>query len=167
MEFDNLKQTILQVWKGFSQRDQRAIVVLGGVLLCAILYFLIWLPSEHVKQQAQQKLALSQQKWEWLNEQLPKVAQRAPVLPASTLKTTEALMQFIQTQLREMNLFQKIEHIETQGQKVVVDFKEVNAPRLFRWLSQQEQQGLIAFSADLKPLQPGIVTAKVIFEVPK
>ncbi|RUM92636.1 MAG: hypothetical protein DSZ27_02455 [Thiomicrospira sp.] len=167
MEFDNLKQTILQVWKGFSQRDQRAIVVLGGVLLCAILYFLIWLPSEHAKQQAQQKLALSQQKWEWLNEQLPKVAQRAPVLPASTLKTTEALMQFIQTQLREMNLFQKIEHIETQGQKVVVDFKEVNAPRLFRWLSQQEQQGLIAFSADLKPLQPGIVTAKVIFEVPK
>ncbi|MBD3611475.1 MAG: type II secretion system protein M [Hydrogenovibrio crunogenus] len=167
MEFDNLKQTALQIWKGFSQRDQRAIMILGGVLLCAVLYFLIWLPSEHAKQQAQQKLALSQQKWDWLNEQLPKVAQRGPVLPASTLKTTEGLMQFIQAQLRQLNLYQTIERIETQGHKVVVEFKEVNAPRLFRWLSQQEQQGLIAYSADLKPLQPGIVTAKVIFEVSK
>lgn len=167
MEFDNLKQAALQIWKGFSQRDQRAIMILSGVLFCAVLYFLIWLPSEHAKQQAQQKLVLSQQKWDWLNEQVPKVAQRGPVLPATTLTTIEGMMQFIQTQLRQLNLYQKIDHIETQGQKIVVEFKQVNAPRLFRWLSQQEQQGLVAYSADIKPMQPGIVSAKVIFEVSK
>lgn len=167
MQFDNLKQTLSQTWQSFSQRDQRAISILGGVLFFAVLYFLIWLPSDHAKQQAQQKLELSQQKWVWLNDQLPKVAQRAPVLPASTLKTTDALMQLIQQQLRQLNLYQAIEQIETQGQQVVVEFKEVSAPRLFRWLSQQEQQGLIAHSANLKPLKQGVVTAKVIFEVPK
>lgn len=167
MAFDNFKQALFQTWQALSQRDQRAVLILGGVLFVAVLYFLIWLPSEEANQQAQQKLTVSQQKWDWLNDQIPKVAQRAPILPASSLKTADALMQFIQTQLHQLNLYQQIEHIETQGQKIVVEFKEVSAPRLFRWLSQQEQQGLVADSAHLKPLTSGTVSAEVIFEVAK
>ncbi|OIP96760.1 MAG: hypothetical protein AUK56_00675 [Thiomicrospira sp. CG2_30_44_34] len=156
-----------QWWQSLSVKDQRALWILATVLGLAVLYFAVWLPSETAKQQAQQRLQVAQTKWHWLNEQLPKLSAPAAQLPAQKLKDVNGLLQYVQAQLRQLNLYPQLDQMETRNQKLIVSFKSVESPRLFRWLSQQERQGLVATSVDIQPIKTGMVSAQLIFEVPK
>lgn len=167
MSLEQLKQQWQQIWQGLSAKDQRALMILAVVLGGALLYFAIWLPSETAKQQSQQRLESAQKKWQWLNQQVPKLSAAAPQLPAQDLRDVNAVLQYVQTQLRQMNLYPQLEQIETRNQKVIVSFKSVDAPRLFRWLSQQERQGLVAASVSIQPIGTGVVSAQLIFEAPR
>lgn len=167
MSLNELKSQWLQLWQGLSVKDQRALMILAAALGLALVYFGVWLPSETAKKQSQQRLEVAQAKWQWLNEQLPKLSAPAPQLPAQKLRDVNGLLQFVQSQLRQLNLYQQLDQMETRNQKLMVSFKSVEAPRLFRWLSQQERQGLVATSADIQPIKTGVVSAQLIFEVPK
>ena len=167
MSLNDLKLQWQQLWQGLSVKDQRALMLMAAVLGLALLYFAVWLPSETAKQQSQQRLQAAQVKWQWLNQQLPKLSAPRSPLPAQKIRDVNGLLQYVQTQLRQLNLYQQLDKIETRGQKVTVSFKSVEAPRLFRWLSQQERQGLVATSVDMTPIKTGVVSAQLIFEVSK
>lgn len=167
MSLNELKLQWQQLWQSLSVKDQRALMMLAVVLGLALVYYAVWLPSENAKQQSLQRLQSAQTKWQWLNEQFPKLSAPAPQLPAQKIREVNGLLQYVQTQLRQLNLYPQLDQMETRNQKLVVSFKTVDAARLFRWLSQQERQGLVATSADIQPIETGVVSAQLIFEVPK
>ncbi len=154
-----------QTWQGLRQQDKRALLALSALLLVLIVYVFLWLPIQSAQDKANQRLEVAKENWQWLNEQLPLLAQQGAKQQGLELNNNNQLMNYLQAQLRQQNLHQSIDRLDTGANRVTVHFKEVNAPRLFRWLSQMEQQGLIARSANISPIKSGIVQAQVTFEV--
>lgn len=153
-----------QQWQGLSQKDQRALMALGAVFFFASLYFFLWLPSEQKLQKAEQKLQQTEAQWQWLNAQLPNLKSQSQQ-PSLQLKNNSQLNNYLQKQLRKQNLYSAMEKMSSASKTTSVHFKEVKAPRLFRWLSQMEKEGLVAKTAKITAIKTGWVAAKITFEV--
>ncbi|BBP42675.1 type II secretion system protein GspM [Thiosulfativibrio zosterae] len=162
-------QKWLALYEGWlQQRTPREKQLLSGllvILVVAILYGLIWAPIQTNHQKAQAKMAVAEEKWQWLKAQIPTWEQQGKASPSLKLSSQSALMQYVQTQLKQQNLFQAMDKMTPQQKQIDISFKSVNAPRFFRWLSQMEQQGLSAKTLQVDLQAPGLVDAKVSFEV--
>lgn len=172
--FNAFKQTPwvqqgLQTYHDFmnkrSPRDKQALAVMLGLIVLFLAYSLIWSPIQQGLEKAQNRLEISQQKWDWLNAQIPVWEQQGAQTPQLQLKGQSALMEYLQAQLKQQNLFQALEKITPLQKSVEISFKAVNAPRFFRWLSQMEKQGLTAKTLQVESAKAGLVDAKVTFEV--
>lgn len=159
---------INQVWTNLNTREQYLVKVLGLFLSLVLLYVMIWSPVQSSKAQAKQQLENAQTEWNWLNEQIPAVHNfKTTVTPKmSKVDNQTQLMALIQTSLKQQNLFKDIKTLQgtTQGGKIA--FEKVNAMRLFKWLAQLEQQGLIADKLQTFYVEPGLVKADVQFKLP-
>jgi len=159
---------INQAWANLNTREQYLVKALGLFLSLVLLYVIIWSPVQSSKAQAQQQLENAQTEWNWLNEQIPSVQSlQSTVTPKmSKVNNQTQLMALIQTSLKQQNLFKDIKTLQgtTQGGKIA--FEKVNAMRLFKWLGQLEQQGLIADKLQTFYVEPGLVKADVQFKLP-
>ena len=159
---------INQAWTNLNTREQYLVKALGFFLGLVLLYVMIWSPVQSSKVQAQQQLENAKTEWNWLNEQIPAVQNlKSTVTPQmSKVDNQTQLMALIQTSLKQQNLFKDIKTLQgtTQGGKIA--FEKVNAMRLFKWLAQLEQQGLIADKLQTIYLEPGLVKADVQFRLP-
>lgn len=160
---DKLKGT----WQGLSFQDRRALSVLGGVLLFSIVYFALWVPIHQAETKAASKRAMAQEKWQWLNAQLPKLTAQPLQSQRLKLKDKNKLVRYLQTELRNQNLQPSLQQLSSTKNQVTLRFKQVKAPRLFRFLSKLESLGLIVNNAEILPVSQGVVKAKLIFEVQK
>lgn len=158
-------------WQGLSAQDRRALSVLMSVLLISIVYFAFWAPIHQAEAKAESKQAIAQEKWQWLNAQLPRLSSQLSSKPSQLnnlkLNDKNKLVRYLQTELRNQNLQPSLQKLESTQRQVTLRFKEVNAPRLFRFLSKLEQLGLTVDNAEILPVSAGIVKAKLTFEVQK
>jgi len=159
---------INQAWTNLNTREQYLVKALGLFLSLVLLYVMIWSPVQSSKVEAQQQLENAQTEWQWLNEQIPAVQSvTSTVTPKmSKVENQTQLMALIQTSLKQQNLFKDIKTLQgtTQGGKIA--FEKVNAMRLFKWLAQLEQRGLIADRLQTIYVEPGLVKANLQFKLP-
>ncbi len=158
---------INQAWSNLAQREKQLVSLLMLFLTVVLFYGLIWSPIQTANDQMKQALEKSKNDWVWLNQQAPLVVQQVSKNPQLDIQSKTGLMSFVQSELKSGNLMHQMQELQLTEKGVKVSFNEVNAPRLFRWLSKLESQGVIAKNMQLTPIKPGFTQAQVEFEVVK
>lgn len=156
---------INQAWLKLAQREKQLVYLLALFLTAMVFYGLIWSPIQSAHNSAQQTLEKNKNEWLWLNQQAPLVAQKSEPSMKLDTQTKTGLMSFVQDTLKSEILMHQMQELQLTNKGVKVSFNEVDAPRLFRWLSHLETQGVIAKNLQLIPLKPGFTQAQVEFEV--
>jgi len=158
---------INQAWSQLAERERNMLVALVAFLVVVLFYLLVWSPIHSANQQAMQSEQRAQQQWQWLNDQVLKYPMVEQQKNALKFTTQSQLMSSLQSSLRNENLLSSMDSMTPSAKTIKVDFKEVNAPRLFGWLSLLEKQGLVSKQLQINAIKPGIVQASVRFEVVK
>ncbi|MGM0541595.1 MAG: type II secretion system protein GspM [Pseudomonadota bacterium] len=156
---------INQAWLKLAQREKQLVYLMVLFLTVVLFYSLIWSPIQNAHNSAKQTLEKSENEWLWLNQQVPLVSQKSQPSLQLDIQTKAGLMSFVQDALKSENLMHQMQELQLTNKGVKISFNEVDAPRLFRWLSYLEAQGVIAKNLQLTPLKPGFTQAQVEFEV--
>lgn len=154
-----------QTWSQLAQREQQMLLALGAFLVGVLLYMTIWSPIHDAYSQAQKAEQKAVADWQWLSEQVKKHPMQESREQSLQFATQSQLMGSIQKTLRDENLLGSMQSITPSAKAIKVSFKEVHAPRFFRWLSLLEKQGLVSSQLQVNPVNTGIVQASVSFEV--
>lgn len=154
-----------QAWSQLAQREQQMVLGLGIFLILVLLYLLIWSPIHNGYAQAQKAEQKAAEDWRWLSEQVQKHPMQQRSEQTLQFATQSQLMGSIQKTLRDENLLGSMESLTPSAKAIKVSFKEVHAPRFFRWLSSLEKQGLVSSQLQVTPVKTGIIQASVSFEV--
>lgn len=156
---------INQAWSKLAQREKQLVTLLVLFLTVVLFYSLIWSPIHTANDRMKQTLEKANSEWVWLNQQAPLVAQPSTKNPQLDIQSKTGLMSFVQEELKSENLMHQMQELKLTAKGVKISFNEVNAPRLFRWLSKLESQGVIAKNMQLTPIRTGFAQAQVEFEV--
>ncbi|WP_052501433.1 type II secretion system protein GspM [Thiomicrospira microaerophila] len=162
-----LGQQLAARWQGLAARERMLLQLLVVALLVLLVYRFGWQPLVAQQQQAQQRLAIAEQQWQWLNQQIPAIqqAQGQRADDAPTLQTQSQLLAHIQQTLRSQNLINQMETIRPAPNGVQVMFNQVDAPRFFQWLGRLEQQGLTPERLQVEPVSQGRVKVTLNFRL--
>lgn len=152
-------------WASLAERERRLLMGLGVFLLLVGLYSLIWAPIQNDYHQKQTALDKAQADWQWLTEQAPKVTKQPIKRNGFNLTSKTALMDVLQKSLQQQKLLKSAQGLNLNKRGVTVSFNQVDAPRMFRWLTQLERKGLKAKKMDLTPITAGLTQATIDFEV--
>lgn len=152
-------------WASLAERERRLLTGLGIFLVLVGLYSLIWAPIQNDHSQKQAALTKAQADWQWLSEQAPKVTRQVVKRNGLNLSSKTALMDTLQKSLQQQKLLKSAQGLNLSKNGVTVSFAQVDAPRMFRWLTQLEKRGLKAKKMDLTPITAGLTQATIDFEV--
>ncbi|MBN2865069.1 MAG: type II secretion system protein M [Thiotrichales bacterium] len=154
-----------QAWSQLADRERTLLLFLGVFLIVALFYLAIWSPIHSANQQAIQTEERAQQDWQWLSEQV----QLNPMVSRANTRlkfgTQSELMSTLQSTLRNENLLPSMDSMTPASKSIKVEFKAVDAPRFFAWLSFLEQQGLVSSQLQVKSVNTGVIEASVRFGV--
>lgn len=151
---------INQAWSKLAQREKQLGMLLILFLTVVLFYSLIWSPIHTANDRMTQTLDKAKNEWVWLNQQAPLVAQQPTKNPQLDIQSKAGLMSFVQEELKSENLMHQMQELQLTAKGVKVSFNEVNAPRLFRWLSKLESQGVIAKNMQLTPIKAGFTIGR-------
>lgn len=154
-----------QAWSQLADRERMLLGFLGVFLVVALLYLVIWSPIHSANQTAKQSEQRALQEWQWLSEQV----QLNPMVNSAGQRlkfgTQSELMSTLQRSLRNENLLSAMDSMTPASKSIKVDFKAVEAPRFFAWLSVLEQQGLVSSQLQVNAQATGVIEASVRFGV--
>lgn len=133
-----LMQRAQQRWQQFAPREQRLLQVLAAVLGVAVVYFLIWQPSQQARLQAEQRLQAQQQQLLWVQQNIARyqalaARQQERVEPASG-SLTQRLNQAAEAQDI------RLARMQPQGEGMVVSVDEASFSQVLQLVAQLEQQ---------------------------
>lgn len=167
LRLDEVKQALQSRWYAFAPRERLLIKLLMPVLGLFLVYVWLWQPLQTQQRQAQQQLQLAQEQWHWLNQQLPAIAQVRAQRSANglNLQTQSQLLAHLQQTLRKANLTQQMTAIRPVNNAVQVQFNQVPAAQLVSWIARLETQGVVADSAQIEPISPGLVKATLTYRL--
>ena len=157
---------INQWWLSLESRERQLLQGLIAFLIATLVYLLVFKPIFANKTTAQQSLQNAQQQWHWLNDQIPRLPQaHGSTTQKLKLSDNNALLAYVQQSLRSQNLFKDVETLKSISKGMEVSFESVQASRVFRWLSQLEQRGLVADKVQMTWLAADKVKAKIQFKL--
>lgn len=154
-------------WQAMATRERWLVNIMLLALVLLVIYRFGWQPLQTQQHQAQQRLAIAEQQWQWLNQQIPAIQQaqgqagEATPLPQSQSQ----LLAHIQQTLRRHNLMDQMASIRPAANGVQVIFNQVDAPRFFDWLGRLEQQGMVADRLQVEPVSQGRVKVSLNFRL--
>ncbi len=154
------------MWTQLSDHEKRLMIGLAIFLVIMAFYSLVWSPIQNQYTQQKSALQKAETEWLWLVEQAPK-AIGSTESHHLIIRSKTDLIDALQKSLRQQNLLQFTEGLKPTNRGIKVRFEEVDAPRLFRWISALEQQGLIAKNVKLTPITEGLIQAELQYEVVK
>ncbi|AEG31764.1 type II secretion system protein GspM [Thiomicrospira cyclica] len=162
-----LKQVIQSRWDAFAPRERKMIKLLMLVLGLFLVYIWLWQPLHTRHQQALQQLQVVQEQWNWLNQQLPEIAQvRAQGNTTGLqLQTQSQLLAHLQQTLRSANLTNQMTAIRPVNDAIQIQFNQVVASQLIVWIARLESQGVVADSMQIEPISEGLVKATLNYRV--
>lgn len=168
----NLQQTsAFRAWIALQERERQLVKVMVGFLVLVLLYLLIYSPMIESHQQAKQKMDNAQSTWQWLNKQNDKLASMSGKIKQVSINSQSQLTRYLQQQLARLKLksaVSSISPINVRGNEgIEIRFTEVSSPRVIRWLSKMEQEGVVAQELSLVKTKKGMVAVKAVFEVSK
>ncbi|WP_404401651.1 type II secretion system protein M [Idiomarina seosinensis] len=157
-------QQAQQRWQQFNQREQRLLSALAAVLLLALLYFVIWQPSQQLRTEANQRLQAQQQQLNWVQQSLA----RYQALKSSQDDTASAggsLSQRLNqaAQAQDINLAR----LQPQGQGMLVSIDEAGFNQVLNFIAQLENQYQMSITTlDIARLEaPGQVRVRQLLVV--
>ena len=156
-----------QAWSQLAQRERNLLKLLGGVLMVSLFYFGLWSPMHSAHDNAKQFQQRAQQNWQWLNEQVLANPRVVGSQNAFRFSSQSQLMSTLQSTLRNENLHLSMQAMTPTTDSIKVDFKAVDAPKFFGWLSLLEQQGLVSNQLQVSVVKTGVIEASVRFGVVK
>jgi general secretion pathway protein M len=139
---DKLKQYYQQL----SEREQRLVLISGGLLVLALLYWAVWAPL--TQGLAAQKKALDNQQelLVWVQQN----ANRALQLQGSTgqtVKFTGSLAQTVNQMAGRLNI--NITRMQPQGEELQVWVDQVAFNDVLSWLQSMENAGIRIMDLDV------------------
>ena len=168
---------LLTQWLALAPRERRMIGLMGAVMGVALVYFLVWLPLEQARTQAQAQKQWAQQQHQWLNTQLrqmPATSRQAPAMP-DAWRSQAGLLGWLQQQVRQAQLHPQLQSLTPLGANranggnppgVRLSFEAVNANALYQLLARIEQQGLSPRRLEMEATeQSGRVDARLAYRV--
>lgn len=131
---EKLRHTLQQRWLALSAREQRGLMVVGGLLLVLLAWQVLIAPAQNKLRQADaQRQVVAQQlaRMQALQTQAQALQQRTPMSRDSALKALQGLTLPSGIQLNP------------QGERVMVTLKGVPAHVLSAWLAQVRTQAQV------------------------
>jgi general secretion pathway protein M len=128
---EKLRHTLQQRWRVLSEREQRGLMVVGGLLMVLLAWQVLIAPAQNKLRQADaQRQVVAQQlaRMQALQTQAQALQQRTPMSRDSALKALQGLTLPSGIQLNP------------QGERVLVTLKGVPAHVVSDWLTQVRTQ---------------------------
>lgn len=166
----NLQQTpAFRSWQALQARERQLVKLMFGVLVLVLIYMIIYAPIMKANQHALQKMNNAQSTWQWLTKQNAKLETTSGQVKQVSLHSQAQLTRYLQQQLARLRLkseVSSISPINSRGHEgIEIRFANVSSPRVLRWLSKMEQEGVVAQELLLTKTKKGMVEVKVVFEV--
>ena len=159
-------QTGMHYWNKW--RQEQPLWVIGAVISAVLLiyYLLVVVSLNHALVSTQKSIATDKKNVEWM----AKASQTILRLPQSVLhqktnnnETVFALVNQSITNQRWSNFVTAVHQVDEQ--QVQVDFKSISFNELITWLIKlYDQSDVYVTEADLKKIQPNVVSATLILK---
>jgi len=168
---------LVSQWLALAPRERRMISLMGAVMAVALVYFLVWLPLEQARAQAQDQKQWAQQQHQWLNTQLRQLpaASQQPTEMLDAWRTQAGLLGWLQQQVRQAQLHPQLQNLTPLGATrgngatppgVRLSFEGVEANALYQMLARIEQQGLSPKRLEMVATElSGRVDARLAYQV--
>ena len=134
-------------WEQLAEREQRLVLICGGLTLLAILYWGLWAPISAAAASRAQQLVNTERDLAWLKVQAETVLAAGPQTAAGAIDSG-ALTKVVNETARRHNI--TISRLQPQGNGLQVWIDEVSWSSLLALLEQlQRDHGIVVNSVDL------------------
>lgn len=145
---------------------ERAILLGGGLVALLVLgYSLVWEPLQQRLTLARQTVYALQQDLQWIQQAAAQL-QPQRTLPTPSTRSNEPLLTLLDQSAKRQSFSLALKRIEPQGERVRLQFEQVDFDSLIRWLAQLERdQAISTYSLNLE--RSGLtVNAQLVLERP-
>lgn len=145
-----------------EERERNLLLMLGGVLIIAVLYFAIYQPLTNKLTLAKEGVAREQQLLSWVEKNATKLALLRANSGVSANANGGSLEQIINSTARRYQL--TINRIQPQSNKLQVSLDSASFVTLLQWIQElQLSSGMVIEIADFRPLAaPGLVKTRLV-----
>lgn len=138
-------------WQQFNVREQRLLSALVAVLVVAVLYFVIWLPSAQSVLQAESRLKAQQEQYQWVQQAIARYNKLNGKMPANR-SVSGSLSQRINKAAAQYDI--ELARIQPQGKEYLVTVDTVPFNQLLEFMNALEKNyGLRLTGLDIAGLE--------------
>ncbi|ELV8555973.1 type II secretion system protein M [Vibrio fluvialis] len=155
----NPLQTSLHTWwSSISQREQRLVLVCGGLLLLGILYWGVLRPLQQRSDAARARIVSEQQLLQWVQATADDIVTLRR--QGGVVGTAQPLNQVISSSTRQFNI--ELIRVQPRGEMMQVWIQPLPFSQLVSWIAYlKEKQGVDVEFMDLdRGKVPGVVEVK-------
>lgn len=145
---------------------ERAILLGGGLVTLLLLgYSLVWEPLQQRLTLTRQTVYALQHDLQWIQQAAAQL-QPSPTIPTPSTRSNEPLLTLLDQSAKRQSFSLALKRIEPQGERVRLQFEQVDFDSLVRWLAQLERdQAISAYSLNVE--RTGLtVNAQLVLERP-
>ena len=150
-------QTLHLKWQQLSIREQRLLMLAGGLLIALIFYLALWRPVHQAHDRALQRFDAARADWQWLNETL------AHSPPSATAPVRVLTPPALQEMLRQHRLQSALKQLRPDRKGLIeIQLQQAPAQAIINWLHALRQQyHVVPERIHIKPVKPGRVDVTV------
>lgn len=153
-----LQHTMNTWWNGISQREQRLVLVCGGLLVVGVLYWGLLQPLQQRSENARTRIQTEQQLLQWVQSTADDIV--ALRRQGGVVRTAQTLNQVISSSTGQFNI--ELIRVQPRGEMMQVWIQPLPFSRLVSWIAYlKEKQGVDVEFMDLdRGKVPGMVEVK-------
>ena len=146
-----------QRWQALGGRDRLALQVLGGFLLLALAYALLWQPAQRSAALAQQAFLEQRALLAYLQSRAPEVK---PAQQTEAALEPARLQAVVAQSAAQLGLVLERLDVEDEG-RVQVVLQPLGFAQLLSWLALLQEQGVSLNQAAIERAEKGLVMARL------
>lgn len=149
-------------FQSLEERERNLVIMLGGVLFIAIIYFAVYQPLSNKLALAKQGVIREQQLLIWVEKNAAKLVQLRASSTVSFNQNQGSLEQIVNSTARRYKL--TINRLQPQGNKLQITLDSVSFVHLLEWLQElQLSSGVVVEIAEFRPQDaPGLVKTRLV-----
>ena len=150
-------------WTNLSKRE-KGIIALGiPLLLLAIFYYYLWVPTVDKLNRLQSELPLKSAEYAWMKYEIENAKPWLGVTPEEA--SSKPILTVIESRAIEVQIKTTIQRVQPgQEQEVKMWFQEVPADKWFRFVNQLDLDGVSVDAATITRTTNGKVNIRVTFK---
>ena len=145
-------------WSTISQREQRLVLVCGGLLLLGLLYWGVVQPLQQRSEHARTRIQSEQQLLQWVKSTADDIITLRR--QGGVVRTNQPFNQVIASSTRDFNI--ELIRVQPRGERMQVWVQPLPFSQLVAWINfLREKQGIDVEFMDLdRGAAPGLVEVK-------
>jgi len=134
-------------WAETSEREQKLVLVAGGVIFLVFIYYLLWQPIKSDLDAAKQKLSNTQQTLQWVEKNVNTLV-TAGVTQTAKIGTKQSLSQLVSRTAKRNRI--NITRIQNEKTTVDVWINDVEFTQFISWITAlKNNNGVTVLSVDI------------------